>query len=184
MRLLWVLLRGHWLGALHYRDTLVQPWHVLPNDLDINLHMNNGRYLTLVDLGLIEFFTRTGFLKAMVKQGWRPMAGAVQMTFRRDLKLFQAYELHFRWLCSDERWNYMAIEFIRNGVVHAAGMMKGGAVGKNGLVPTVDYLATFPEAARAELAPMLQRPLTAEVIAWRESERALIQRVKEERAAV
>jgi acyl-CoA thioesterase FadM len=183
LRLLWTLLRGHWLAALRLDATLIQHWRVLPNDLDINLHMNNGRYLTMVDLGLMEFFTRSGFLKSLLAQGWRPMAGGVQMSFRRDLKLFQRYELHFRWLCSDERWNYMAVEFIRHGVVHAAGMMRGGAVGRKGIVPTSRYDEHFPEAGRAELATMLARPLTADVLAWRESDRALMQRVKGERAA-
>lgn len=59
LRLLWVLLRGHWLPAMAFGETLVQRWRVLPNALDVNLHMDNGRYLTLVDL-------------ALVKNGWRP----------------------------------------------------------------------------------------------------------------
>lgn len=31
---------------------------VLPNDLDINLHMNNGRYLTVCDSNRVDFFVR------------------------------------------------------------------------------------------------------------------------------
>jgi len=178
LRLLWVLLRGHWLPPLSFADTLVQRWRVLPNDIDVNFHMNNGRYLTMVDLALTEFFTRTGFLRALVKNGWRPMAGGVLMSFRRGLDPLQRYELHFRWLCSDERWNYMAIEFIRDGAVHAAGLMKGGAVSSDGLVSTSRYLDTFPDAARNELQTMLQRPLTADVLAWKASEKALMERVR------
>ena len=178
LRLLWVLLRGHWLPPLAFGDTLVQRWRVLPNDIDINLHMNNGRYLTMVDLALTEFFTRTGFLRALVRNGWRPMAGGVLMTFRRGLNPLQRYELRFRWLCSDERWNYMAVEFVRGGVVHAAGLMKGGAVSGDGLVPTTRYEATFPEAVREELRRMLARPLTADVLAWKQSEHALMERVR------
>ena len=36
---------------------------VLPNNLDINGHMNNGRYLTIVDLALFTLFIRSGFAK-------------------------------------------------------------------------------------------------------------------------
>ncbi|TMH75049.1 MAG: acyl-CoA thioesterase, partial [Betaproteobacteria bacterium] len=32
-------------------DTVELALRVLPTDLDLNGHMNNGRYLTLVDLG-------------------------------------------------------------------------------------------------------------------------------------
>lgn len=84
----------------------------------------------------------------------------------------------FSWLCSDEKWNYMAVEFVRNGVVHAAGMVKGGAVGRDGIIPTAQYLSSFPDAVHGELQRMLARPLTAEVLAWRESELALMQRVQ------
>lgn len=177
LRLLWTLLRARFLGHFALDDTLVQNWRVLPNDLDINRHMNNGRYLTLVDLGLIEFFARTGFLSTLLRQRWRPMAGGVLMHFRRGLDPFQRYQLHFRWLCSDERWNYMAVEFRREGVLHAAGLMKGGAVGARGLVPTDQYLPTFPLDRRAEVERMLARPLTEDVIAWRDAEHALVTRL-------
>lgn len=39
-------------------------FRVLPNDLDLNFHMNNGRYLTLMDLGRIDYFVRCGIAKA------------------------------------------------------------------------------------------------------------------------
>ena len=179
IRLLWTLLRAHFMRALGFGDTLSQFWRVLPNDIDINLHLNNGRYLTMVDLALIEFFSRTGFLKALVTQGWQPMAGGVLISYRRDLKPLQRYELRFRWLCSDERWNYMGFEFVRGDKVHAAGIMKGGAVSKEGLVPTSRYAETFPEHLRDELQRRLAQPLTADVIAWRESEKALMQRAQD-----
>ena len=150
LRLLWTLLMARLRGPLPLDATVVQRWRVLPNDLDVNRHMNNGRDLTMVDLGLVEFFARTGFLRALLRRRWRPMAGGVLMHFRRGLDPFERYELHFRWLCSDARWNYMAIEFRRDGVLHAAGLMKGGAVARSGLVPTADYWRLWLQ--RPELA--------------------------------
>jgi hypothetical protein len=37
---------------------------VLPNDLDASLHMNNGRYWTLMDLGRMDLLLRTGLWRA------------------------------------------------------------------------------------------------------------------------
>jgi len=45
----------------------------LPNDLDINLHVNNGRYLTLCDLNRVDFFIRTGLARVMLARGWVPI---------------------------------------------------------------------------------------------------------------
>ena len=35
-------------------------FRVLPHDIDINLHLNNGRYLQLIDLNRAEWLIRTG----------------------------------------------------------------------------------------------------------------------------
>ena len=35
---------------------------VWPNDLDFNLHVNNGRYLALANIGGAHWFVRTGSL--------------------------------------------------------------------------------------------------------------------------
>ena len=40
----------------------------LLNDLDLNFHVNNGRFLTICDLNRIDFFIRTGLLKLMLKE--------------------------------------------------------------------------------------------------------------------
>ena len=46
---------------------------VMPNDLDIRLHVNNGRYLTLCDLGCFDFFVRSGLLAVMKQRNWMPL---------------------------------------------------------------------------------------------------------------
>lgn len=42
---------------------------IWPNDLDMNNHLNNGRYLTLLDLASISLFLRSGILKRPSCQG-------------------------------------------------------------------------------------------------------------------
>ena len=113
---------------------------MLPNDLDVNGHMNNGRYLTVIDLMLVEYFVRTGFAQAMLRRGWRPMAGGSFITYRRGLKPLQAYTLRFRLDAGDAHWNYMRFEFVRGDRVCAAGYMKGAAVARDGLVPNADVV--------------------------------------------
>ena len=78
---------------------------------------------------------RTGFARAMLQRGWRPMAGGSFITYRRGLKPLQTYTLRFRLDGGDAHWNYMRFEFMRHGRVCAAGYMKGAAVARDGLVP-------------------------------------------------
>ena len=151
LRLFWALLRSARLRPIEPGDWIERRLRVLPNDLDINGHMNNGRYLTIVDLMLVEYFVRSGFAKAMLEAGWRPMSGGAFITYRKGLKPWQRYRIRFALAGADHAWNYMRFEFLReDGTLCAAGYMKGAVVGKGGLVPnTVSYAAisqTLPPA--------------------------------------
>ena len=53
---------------------------VWPNDIDINLHMNNGRYLNIMDYGRMHLLARTRLLEHILRSRWMPMVGAVWMT--------------------------------------------------------------------------------------------------------
>jgi acyl-CoA thioesterase FadM len=135
LRLLWTLLRCWRMPRIQAGDSIVRQLRVLPNDLDINGHMNNGRYLTVVDLMLIEYFVRSGFARVMLREGWKPMSGGSFISYRRGLKPFQNYDLRFRLDACDGHWNYMRFEFASAGKLCAAGYMKGAAVSGAGLVP-------------------------------------------------
>lgn len=69
LRLLWTWLRALGKAPIRIGDTIELQLRVWPNDLDINGHMNNGRYMTIIDLALIEYFTRAGFLKLALRKG-------------------------------------------------------------------------------------------------------------------
>jgi acyl-CoA thioesterase FadM len=122
-------------------QTLQRSFRVLPNDIDINGHMNNGRYMTIVDLMLMEYFVRIGFASVLIKQGWRPMSGGSFITYRRGLKPFQTYQLRYRIDACDTYWNFMRFEFLDGEKVCASGYMKGAAVGKAGLIANVESYA-------------------------------------------
>ena len=128
LRLIWTLLRSRRLPHLKAGDTLERVLRVMPNDIDINGHMNNGRYLTVIDLMLVEYFVRTGFARVMLKRGWRPMSGGAFITYCKAIKPWQRYRLRFVIAGADTAWNYMRFEFLReDGTLCAAGYKIGRA---------------------------------------------------------
>ncbi|MBJ7417049.1 MAG: thioesterase family protein, partial [Niveispirillum sp.] len=46
--------------------TSILGFRVWLNDIDTNLHMNNGRYFTIADLGRVDLMIRTGMLKMLM----------------------------------------------------------------------------------------------------------------------
>ena len=92
------------LGVLDEDRLSMRVW---PNDIDFNLHLNNARYLSMMDYGRMHLLARTRILEHVIRSRWTPLVGAVWMTYRRSLPLFARFTLSSRTVCWDERWFYM-----------------------------------------------------------------------------
>lgn len=168
LRLLWTLLRSWALPRIEPGRAIERRLRVWPGDLDLNAHMNNGRYLTILDLALVEFFVRTGFARAMLASGWRPMSGSAFIVYRRSLQPWQAYRVRICLAGADASWNYIRFDFLRlDGALCARGYVKGATVGRSGLVPNREAYA----GARLR---MPTRALPVAVQRWRHAEDALL----------
>jgi acyl-CoA thioesterase FadM len=116
-------------------ETDVLHLRVWPNDVDFNFHLNNARYLSVMDYGRIHLLARGGVLKHALKARWAPVVGAVWITYRRSLPLWARYQLATRLVCWDERWFYMQQTFTRAEGLVAVGWVKGALLDKAGTVP-------------------------------------------------
>lgn len=106
----------------------------LPNDLDLNLHMNNGRYLTIADLSRVDLFLRTGLVTVMRKEKWAPIISAHTMNYRRSLRLFQRFEAVMQLTHWDDRHFYMSHQFLVGERVVAEGTSVGVIRGREGVI--------------------------------------------------
>ncbi len=115
MRLLIILLRAWW--ATRKRRWLatdavtVLEMRVWPQDIDLNLHMNNARYFSIADMGRFDWWMRTGIWRRALARGWRPVAGDVDARFSRSLQPFQRYQLATQLVGWDAKWIYALHEF-------------------------------------------------------------------------
>jgi len=131
-RLLWLLLTARKRGHLDVpRQASVLAFRVWPHDLDLSIHMNNGRYLTLMDLGRMDVLIRSGLWREVLRHKWTPIASAVTIRFQRELRPFQRFRLETRLLCWDANLVVMEQTFIieggpRNGQAAARALFKGG----------------------------------------------------------
>lgn len=140
------------LGVLEEDSLGLRVW---PNDIDFNLHMNNSRYLSIMD------YARTHLLSHILRARWHPLVGAVWMTYRRSLPLFATFTLASRLLCWDERWFYLEQIFTGREGLAAVGWVKGHLRDSNGVVA--------PQQAIGRVAPGLASPPMPDSIAqWNE----------------
>lgn len=142
--------------------------HVWPNDIDLNLHMNNARYLNVMDYARTHLLARAGLLEHIVRSRWQPLVGAVWMTYRRSLPVFAAFTITSRLVCWDERWFYIEQTFTgREGLV-AVGWVKGILRDKSG---TLDPQTVLERVAPGVVSP----PLPESIAIWNELTREKLQ---------
>lgn len=124
-RLLRVRLGAFRRGAVSLWDTTRLGFRVTLGDLDTVGHMNNGRYLTLLDLGRFDLLVRSGMWAMFKKQGWVPVVAGQTITYWKDFTLGQSFEITTKILGIDERWFYLEQAFERGGNVHARAVIRG-----------------------------------------------------------
>lgn len=131
-RLLLVWLRSRRARRVSLWGEARTPFRVLPTDLDPLLHMNNARYLALLDLGRTDLMLRSGFWAEVTRRGWYPVVTAQTISYKRSLTLWQRFELATRVLGFDERHVYMEQEFHRGGKVIARAVVQARFLRKAG----------------------------------------------------
>jgi len=114
---------------------------VLPNDLDVNLHMNDGRYITICDLSRVDLFIRSGLLRTMLKEGWIPVIAEHTMRYKKSLHLFERYTVRMELTHWDEKGFYMIHSFTVGDRVVAEGCSIGMIRSKQGVIPPEQVLA-------------------------------------------
>jgi acyl-CoA thioesterase FadM len=114
LRLLLLLFSSRRRSRLHVLDTCVTPFRVWLNDLDALLHMNNGRYLTILDLARVDLMMRSGLWKHLKAQGWYPVVTLETIRFHRSLELGNRYDVETRVIGWDEKHIFVEQGFVRD----------------------------------------------------------------------
>nr|WP_208382364.1 thioesterase family protein [Microbacterium ulmi] len=127
----------------------------MPTDLDVLRHMNNGRYLSLMDLGRWDLLVRTGVAGAMKSHGWYAVVSSETITFRKSLQPWQRFDVESRMIGHDDRAVYMEHRCVVDGEIYAraivrARMMKrsGGTLSHEELFAAVGRPDGIPEIAQ------------------------------------
>jgi acyl-CoA thioesterase FadM len=145
-------------GAL---DEVRVPLRIWPTDVDIYFHVNNGRYLTLMDFGRLAHAVRTGLAVQMLRRGWAPVLGSATVHYWRELKVLDRVELVTRVACWDDKWFYIEHRFEQAGRVAALGAVKGVCRKGRQVIPPAQLFGSIGYAGPSPEAP-------AHIAAWRE----------------
>ena len=145
---------------------------VNPFDLDINLHMNNGRYLSIMDLGRIDLLLKAKSFWNLLFKGYYPVVVSEGIRFKKALMPFQKFKIKTQIDHWDEKDFFIKQEFIVKNKVVAIGYIKARFLKRGkGSISTAqlfklmgrDY-APCPTSTRAKALNELDAALSNPVI--------------------
>lgn len=138
----------------HVSQHICWPW-----DLDLWSELNNGRTLTLYDLGRIPLAMRTGLILPLRANRWGITVAGSSVRYRRRVRMFERFEMRSRCLGWDAKFLYMDQSMWRNGECTSQVLIRSAFTGRKGIVPPAEVLAAM---GSAEASP----PLPGWVQAW------------------
>lgn len=128
------------------RDDIFVSHHICwPWDLDTQMELNNGRTLTLYDLGRIPYAQQIGLMDTLRKQGWGLALAGASVRWRKRVRMFQKVEMRTAYLGKDERFFYVLQSMWRNGEAVSSLLCRTVVSDKNGIVTTDRLAEHMPE---------------------------------------
>ena len=107
---------------------------------DYQRHINNARYLEIMDYGRTQFFLRAGLVPTLAKHGIGGVTAATQIIYRRPIDFMQTYRLETRLVGWDERWYLHEQHFLlADGRVAAHAFIRSMLSDKKGTV-SMEYV--------------------------------------------
>ncbi len=161
---IWINRRAAPLGLM---DTHVSHHVCWPWDLDLWVELNNGRTLTLYDLGRIPLAMRTGLIGVLRRRRWGITVAGNTLRYRRRVRMFDRVEIRSRCIGWDARFLYMEQSMWRGGECTSHMLLRSAITSPEGIVPPEQVLAAMgrevprpdlPDWAQAWIAADARRP--------------------------
>ncbi|MBX3311906.1 MAG: acyl-CoA thioesterase [Microbacteriaceae bacterium] len=144
---LWI--RRRRFPKLSYQEVSRVNFRVLPTDLDVLGHMNNGRFLTLMDLGRVAMMSQTGMWKRLRELDWYPVVVQQTITYRKSLNPWVKYQLETKFHGIDEKSVYLEQRFVVDGEIYAKAFIRARFLSKKtGTLRTKELMEglNYPDA--------------------------------------
>lgn len=78
-----------------------------PQDIDVFMEMNNGRILTIMDLGRTILAKRVGLIDALRANNWSMTMAGVSVRYRKRIRPFAKFRVVSRAVTWDDKFFYL-----------------------------------------------------------------------------
>ena len=142
-------------------DEVTKSCRVGLTDIDLNLHLNNAKYLKYMDLARLENLLSTGLMWKFIRANIRPIITNTEIAYIRELRTWQEFSVTARFIGIDEKYMYFEQRFTSEGKLCTHAFTRFACVhkGRAQLAPEV-----FARLGITDPSPALPEP----VLLWRD----------------
>jgi len=151
------MLKELWVNRNAPRLQILQPHisthRIWPWDLDPWRELNNGRTLTLFDLGRIPMSVRMGFEKVAKANGWGITVAGNTTRYRKRVTVFQKLTQISRVVGWDDRFGYIEQSFWRGDECTNHMLLRYAFISKAGMVRPAEVIAALGHPPQSPQMP-------------------------------
>lgn len=105
-----------------------------PQDIDVFMEMNNGRILTILDLGRTVLGKRVGLMRALKANNWGLTMAGASIRYRKRIRPFVRFKTVSRAVGWDDRFLYIDQSIWIKGECAAQALYRSAITDENGIV--------------------------------------------------
>ncbi|WP_434615328.1 acyl-CoA thioesterase [Tabrizicola sp. M-4] len=139
--------------ALPILGTHVSTHRCWPWDIDPWMELNNGRTLTIFDLGRIPLGIRTGLKRVLLANGWGLTVAGNTVRYRRRVRAFDRVTIHSRCIGWDHRFLYLEQSMWKGDDCTTHMIIRSAVTSREGIVAPERLLSALGHPAESPPLP-------------------------------
>ena len=140
--------KGH---SLDFADTSAVDIRCSVTDIDPMMEMNNGRILTVYDIGRTDFIIRTGLGRRLLKNRWSMVVAGSTIQYRKRIRLLDKVTIKTHIVAIDERWIYLEHSMWVKGKPCSSTLLRTGVTAKGRVIETKRVLDKAEASFRCQI---------------------------------
>ena len=114
--------------------------YAMPWDMDMFAELNNGRTLTLYDLGRFDFAVTSGLMKVLRRKKWGLAIAGGTVRYRKRVTVFNKIDMTTQWIGCDDKWFYMYQHMAVKGQPTSSALFRACVTGHGRAVPIAEVM--------------------------------------------
>ena len=165
LRLLTASLKACTQEKLHPSDVFENSFICMPWDIDMFLEMNNGRVLTLCDIGRFVMAIRIGLIKVLRENKWGLVVAGSTVQYRKRIRMFDKVTLRTKIAAYDNRWIYITQSMWVGGKPASSVLLRTGVTLKGKVIASDKVrVALGLQAWQPKPSPWVQAWIDSELL--------------------